>query len=35
MMSTSLGGTQAKPNRLNFVAFFVKDKGAPVLIPTN
>jgi hypothetical protein len=30
-MFMSLVGTQAKLNK--FVVFFVKDKGAPVLIP--
>jgi hypothetical protein len=33
MMFTSLGGTQAKRNRQKFVVFFVKDKGAPMLVP--
>jgi hypothetical protein len=31
--STSLGGTQAKPAK--FVVFFVKDKGAPLLVAAN
>jgi hypothetical protein len=32
-MFTSWVGTQALPNRLKFVVFLVKDKGAPVLVP--
>jgi hypothetical protein len=32
-MFTSWGETRAKPAK--FVVFFVKDKGAPILVPAN